>query len=267
VTAAIKVSDSLQKALDGLFGFIPNLIGFFVILVVGYFVAKLVKGVVSKAMENLGVDKTLKESEAGEYVERISPGASPAKLVGAVAFWFIFVFVLSAAVGALRIPAVTTFMNEVLAYLPNVVVAVLIFVVAAAVSGAVAGLAHKTMGDTPTGKIIRSAAPVFVMGIAAFMILTQLQIAKEIVTITYAALMATAVLGLGLAFGLGGRQVAADMLQTAYDKGRDRKDDVKEDLETGKDRAEAQAKEKKAEVESPSSGNAAPPPGAVRPAH
>jgi len=240
-TAAIKVSDSLQQALDALFGFLPNLIGFLVILIVGYFIAKIVKGIVTKGLEKLGVDKTLKESEAGEYVEKVSPGASPARLIGAVAFWFIFIFVLSAAVGALKIPAVTTFMNEVLAYLPNVVVAVLIFVVAAAVAGAVVALVQKTMGDTPTGKVVRAAAPVFVMGIATFMILTQLQIAQQIVTITYAALMATAVLGLGLAFGLGGRDVAKDMLQSAYDKGREEKDQVKEDLDKGKERAQQQA--------------------------
>lgn len=60
-------------------------------------------------------------------------------------------FVLTAAISALKIPSVTVFMNQVLAYLPNVIVAVLIFVIAAAVSGAVAAAVAKTMGDTPTG--------------------------------------------------------------------------------------------------------------------
>jgi len=112
---------------------------------------------------------------------------------------------------------------------------------AAALAGAVMALVQRTMGDTPTGRVVRAAAPILVMGIATFMILTQLQIAKEIVTITYAALMATAVLGLGLAFRLGGRQVAADMLQNAYDKGREQKDQVKDDLDKGRQRAEDQA--------------------------
>ena len=90
-------------------------------------------------------------------------------------FWFIFIFVLSpAAVGALKIPAVTGFMNLVLAYLPNVLVALLIFLVAAALAGAVVGLVHRRW-RRPTGRALRAAAPVLVMGIAVFMILNQLE--------------------------------------------------------------------------------------------
>ena len=130
---------------------------------------------------------------------------------------------LTAAIGALKIPAVTAFMNQVLAYLPNVIAAIIIFVVAAAVAGAVAGGVAKLMGDTPTGKVVATAVPSLVMLIAIFMILNQLRIAPEIVTITYAALLGSVALGSALAFGLGGRQVAADMLSTAYDKGREQK--------------------------------------------
>src|SRR5918999_6109717 len=156
---AVEPTTSLQQALDSLFKFIPNLIGFLVILIVGYFVARLAKAVIARVLDKVGLDRHLHSGQTGEYVERISPGASPSKLIGAVAFWFIFLFVLSAAIGALQIPAVTAFMNQVLAYLPNVVVAILIFVLAAAIAGAIGGLVHRTMGDTPTGRLVRSAVP------------------------------------------------------------------------------------------------------------
>jgi small-conductance mechanosensitive channel len=239
---AVDVSASLQQGLDSLFGFIPNLIGFLVILIVGYFVAKLVKSVVAKVLDRVGLDRHLHSGQTGEYVERISPGASASKLIGAVVFWFIFLFVLSAAIGALQIPAVTAFMNEVLAYLPNVVVAVIIFVVAGVVAAAVAGLVAKTMGDTPTGKVVASVVPALVMGIAIFMILNQLKIAPDIVQITYTALIGAVALGLALAFGLGGREVAAEMLRNAYQKGQEQKGQVKADLQKGKARAENQAR-------------------------
>ena len=77
------------------------------------------------------------------------------------------------------------------------------------------------MGDTPTGKVVGSVVPVLVMAIAAFMILNQLQIAPEIVTITYAALIGGVFLAMALAFGLGGREVAGRMLGDAYDRGRE----------------------------------------------
>ena len=83
------------------------------------------------------------------------------------------------------------------------------------------------MGDTPTGKVVGSVVPVLVMAIATFMILNQLQIATEIVTITYAALIGGVFLAMALAFGLGGRSVAERMLSDAYDKGREQKGQVK----------------------------------------
>ena len=238
---AVKVSSSLQQGLDSLFGFVPNLIGFLVILIVGYFIAKVVKSIIAKLLDKAGLDDHLHSGQTGEYVERVSPGASPSRLIAGVVFWFIFLFVLSAAIGALKIPAVTAFMNQVLAYLPNVIVAVLIFVVAGVVAAAVAGLVAKTMGDTPTGKVVASVVPALVMGIAIFMILNQLRIAPEIVQITYTALIGALALGLALAFGLGGREVAAEMLRNAYQKGQEQKGQVKADLRKGKERGQQQA--------------------------
>jgi small-conductance mechanosensitive channel len=240
--AAVELADSLQQGLDALFGFIPNLIGFLVILIVGYFVARIVKTVVAKLFQKVRLDEHLRSGQTGTYVERISPGASPSRLIGSIVFWFIFLFVLSAAIGALQIPAVTAFMNQVLAYLPNVIVAVLIFVVAGVVAAAVAGLVARTMGDTPTGKVVASVVPALVMGIAIFMILNQLQIAPEIVQITYTALIGALALGLALAFGLGGREVAAEVLRGAYQKGQEQKGRVKADMQQGKERAQEQVR-------------------------
>ena len=264
LSAEIDISTSLQQGFDSFFEFLPRLLGFLVILVVGYFIAKLVKTVVSKALEKLGMDKALHESDAGQYAEKVSPGSKPSRLIGAVAFWLIFVFVLTAAIGALGIPAVTTFMNEVLAYLPNVIAAVAIFVLAGVVAGAIGGLVHKTMGDTATGKMLRAAVPALVMVIAVFMILNQLHIAPEIVTITYAALIGSVALGMALAFGLGGREVAGQMLSDAYDKGQEKRDEVKDDFQTGKDRAEARADEAQTKVEGGPDSDPPPAPPSTR---
>ena len=117
----------------------------------------------------------------------------------------------------------------------------LIFVIAAAVAGAVGGAAHKLMGDTPTGKMVRAVVPGLVLAIGLFMVLDQLNIAPQIVTITYAALIGMLALAGALAFGLGGRDVAAKMLADAYDAGQRNKDQVKDDVRTGRARAEQQA--------------------------
>jgi hypothetical protein len=240
--ASVQVADSIQQGLDSLLGFIPNILGFLVILAIGYVIAKVVKGIVARLLEKVGLDRTLHSSDAGKYVERVSPGASPARLIGSVAFWFIFLFAISAAIGALKIPALSTFIAQVQAFLPNIIVALLIFVIAAALAGAVGAAAHRLMGDTPTGKMVRAIAPALIMAIALFMVLDQLRIAPQIVTITYAGLIGMLALAGALAFGLGGRDLAAQMLGQAYDAGQRNAGQVRRDVQVGRDRAETAAR-------------------------
>jgi Conserved TM helix len=247
--AAIDILTGLEAALTDLLRFLPKLIGFLVILIVGYIVARIVKSVTMRVLARLGLDRRLHESPAGNYVERFSPGASPSRLVGSVAFWLIFIVALTAAIGVLEIPAVTAFMNQVLAYLPNVIVAILIFVLAAAIGGGIGGLVERTMGDTPTGNLVKSVVPALVLSVAFFMILTQLNIAPEIVQILFTAIVGSLALGLALAFGLGGRNVAERLLEEAYQRGQEQRGQAREDLEVGKERARRDAQRARARVE------------------
>lgn len=237
---AVDVGDSFQQTIDGIFGFIPELIAFLIILLVGYIIARIVKGIVSKLLQKTGADEKLKEADSSGYVEKVMP-SGPSVAVAAVVFWLIFAFFLFTAIGALKIPALTTFMNQVLAFLPNILVAIVIFVLAAAVAGAIAGAIARMMGDTPTGKIAATVLPALIMVIALFMILEQLQIAPEIVRIAFAATMGALALGLALAFGLGGRSVAERMLESAYSAGQAQKDQVRSDIQSGKEKAQADA--------------------------
>jgi small-conductance mechanosensitive channel len=245
------IGDSVQSAFDGFFAFLPNLLGFIVILVVGYIVARVVAGVVRKVLDKMGLDRHLQSSDANKYVDRVLPGASATRGIARVVFWLVFVFFLFAAIGALKIPAVTTFMNRVLAYLPNVIAAIVIFVAAALIAGAVAAAVTKIMGDTPTGKIVATIVPALVMVIAMFMILNQLKIAEQIVSIAFAATMGALALGLALAFGLGGRDVARRLLEDAYSKRGEARAQVQQDAATGQARAE----ERVDALSSSSSGN------------
>jgi hypothetical protein len=233
----VDIGDSFQRTTDGIFDFLPNLVGFLLILLVGYLVSKVVAGIVRTLLGKLHLDRRLHESSASRYVDAVLPGASPANGIARVVFWLIFIFFVTAAIGALGIPAATSFMNQVLAYLPNVIVAILIFIVAALLSGAVAGAVVRFMGDTPTGKVVGAVAPAVIMTIAFFMILEQLQIAPEIVRIAFTAIMFALALGLALAFGLGGRELAADLLRQARDKGGQAADQAKRDAQVGASRA------------------------------
>jgi hypothetical protein len=219
--SAVDVGDSLQRGLDNLIGFLPNLIGFLIILAIGYVIARVVKSIVTTVLEKIGTDRAMHTGSTGEYVNRVAPGFRPSSAVGTIAFWFLFLGALAIAVAQLGIAALDNFVGAVVAYLPNVVAAILIFVVAVALSGAVGTLIARTMNDTPTGKVVGAVAPVLIMAIGVFMVLDQLEIAPQIVTITYAALLGGLFLAMALAFGLGGRDVAGRMLSEAYERERE----------------------------------------------
>jgi hypothetical protein len=235
--AAVHIAQSLQRGLDSLIAFIPNLVGCLIILFIGYVIARLIKAAVAKLLETVGLDRALSGSPAGAYVERVSPGARPSRLVALVAFWFIFIYAIAAAIGALKIPALTNFMANVQNYLPNVIAAVLILVVGVALAGGVGGLVDRLMGDTPGGRMARAVGPTLILAIVVFMVLNQLKIAPAIVTTTYIALIGMLAVAGALAFGLGGRELAADMMRDAYDSSRDNRQRARGALRPDGDRA------------------------------
>jgi hypothetical protein len=261
VLAAIHVGDSVQRGLDNLFAFVPRLIGFLIVLAIGYVIARVVKGVLVKLLGKVGIDRALHTGSTGQYVNKVAPDVRPSSLIGSLAFWFLFLGAIAIAVSQLGIPALNNFVQAIGAYIPNIIAAVLIFVIAGAVAAAVGGLVARTMGDTPTGKVVGSVVPVLVMAIATFMILNQLQIAPEIVTITYAALIGGVFLAMALAFGLGGREVAARMLSDAYEKGQQNRDQVRRDMQVGKERGRQDA-QRAASAAQQGAGNGTTTPGA-----
>jgi Conserved TM helix len=248
------IGDTVDRAFITFFDWLPNLVGALVVLILGYIVAKVIGGLVHRVLNRAGLDRTLHEGQAGTWVQKVT--TSPSRLIGSIAFWAVFLGTISLAVSVLGIEALQDFVAAVYAYLPNVIAALLIFIVAGFVAGGVAALAKRFMGDTALGKIVATAAPILVMTIATFMILDQLKIAETIVTITYAALIGAIALGSALAFGLGGRDAAKQLLDGAVDKGRANKEQFKQDLDMGMQRAKGDVQMQKDRLEE---GDAEPP--------
>jgi len=244
------VGDSVQRGFDEFAEWVPRLAAFLVILLIGYFLAKLVGGLIARLLERVGLDRRLHSGQAGDWVAKMT--TRPSHLVGRIAFWAVFIGAISIALDALGIEALDDFVATVWAYIPNVIAALLIFLVAGAIAAGAAALVHRTMGDTSTGRVVQTAVPVLIMAIAGFMILDQLKIAEQIVTITYASLMGAIGLGMALAFGLGGREVAGEMLRGAYEGQREQ---VRQDMRVGKERAKQQAQEARAQVEERAEGD------------
>jgi hypothetical protein len=237
------ISGRAESALSVFFEWLPRLAGALIVLLLAYFVAKIVAKAVWRGLERAGLDRRLTSGQGGSFVAKVT--RSPSHLIGRLTFWLIFVAGVSIAASVLGIAALSAFVAAVWSYIPNVLAAFAIFLVAGAIAAGVAGLVGRTMGDTPLGKIVATVVPILVMSIATFMILEQLKIATQIVTITYAALMGSIALAAALAFGLGGREVAGRMLEGAYQKGQANKEQFRRDLDQGVSRAREEVDEAK----------------------
>ena len=239
------IHSSVDHGFTVFFGWLPHVLGFLVVLLIGYIVAKLIGKLVRRATQRAGLDRTVHGQIGGSYVQRVIQ--SPSRLLGTIAFWAVWLSAISLAVSVLGVDALQNFVASIWAYLPNVLAALAIFLIAGAIAGGIVALVKRTMGDTALGKIVATAAPILIMAIATFMILDQLKIAHNIVVITYAGLIGAVALGAALAFGLGGRDVAAEMLRGAYEQGQSNKEQMKRDLEQGKQNARQELEQQKAQ--------------------
>ena len=237
------IGDSVDRGFTVFFAWVPALLGAIAVLIIGYFVAKLVAKLVYRATYRAGLDRALDRGPGGNIIGKIT--AHPSRLLGTIAFWAIFLSAVSLAASVLHIKALTAFVGAVWAYLPNVIAALAIFVVAGLIATAASRLAGRLLGDTAIGRVVSTGVPILVMTIATFMILDQLKIAHNIVVITYAALLGAIALGSALAFGLGGRTVAERILEGAYRSTQENKDQWKRDLDQGIARARSKAELKR----------------------
>jgi hypothetical protein len=233
------IRDSVDRGFTVFFAWVPALLGAIAVLIIGYFVAKLVAKLVYRATYRAGLDRALDRGPGGNVIGKIT--THPSRLLGTIAFWAIFLSAVSLAASVLHIKALTAFVGAVWAYLPNVIAALAIFVIAGLIATAVSTLASRVMGDTGIGRVVATGVPILVMTIATFMILDQLKIAHSIVVITYAALLGAIALGSALAFGLGGRGVAERMLEGAYQTTQQNKHQWRRDLDQGLARARGEA--------------------------
>ena len=219
------ITNWFENVLSSIVEALPEILGALLLVVVGYFVALLVKSVIAKLLRQVRFDRALHSSPAGNSIARLVD--SPSRFVGKIGFWLVFLGFISMAVAVLDVQALNSFMAAIYGYLPHVIAALVIFLVASALSVGAVAFVRRVMGRSTLSKVVSSVVPSLVMSIAVFMILDELMIAENIVTITYTALIGAVALGLALAFGLGGRDVAARLLEQAYDAGVNNTDSAK----------------------------------------
>lgn len=235
------LTQELENVVGNIINFLPNLLAAILILIIGGLIASFLGRLVRRGLQRLRFDRAIHASPVGTAVSRVIE--SPSRVTGRVVYWLVMIGVISLAVAALNLPALNDLLAGVYGYVPNILAAVLIFLVASAVSAGAVGIVQRTMGRSALSKVVSAAVPAITMSIAVFMILNQLGIARDIVNILFTGIIGAISLGLALAFGLGGRDVARELLEQAADNARSHKDSVKAQVSQATENARRAAKQ------------------------
>ena len=203
---AIDIQNGLSEAWERIATFVPKLIGFLAILLMGYFVAKLVARLVDRLLERVGFDGWVERGALKTALERSRFDASD--ILSVLAFWAIFLIALQLAFGVFGPNPVSALIEGIIAYLPNLFAAVVILVIVAALAKVVTDLLSAALGAVSGGEWIARGAGMAILVIGIFAALNQLQIAPAIVNGLFYALLAIIVGVAIVAFGGGGIQTA-----------------------------------------------------------
>ncbi|WBY01553.1 small-conductance mechanosensitive ion channel [Ramlibacter tataouinensis] len=209
---------SLAAAMAMFLSAIPKIIGFAVIVIVGWLIASLVEKGVAAILRAVRFNDLARRSGLADFVGKMGTNTDPSGMIGLLAKWFIRLIALVVAFDALGLPAVSEVLQSLLLWLPNVVVALVVLVIgglaARALSNLVRGAASE--GGLSNPNLLAKVSSALVWAFAIVVAVNQIGIATELVNTLFMAFVGAIALGLGLAFGLGGRETAGQILNRWY---------------------------------------------------
>jgi small-conductance mechanosensitive channel len=216
----ITLRESFENVLNSVVDFLPKFLVAIVIVIIGWVVGIIVGKAIAQVVRALKIDNTLKGTEVEKTIHKGGFKLDIGMFVGGLVKWFLIVVFLISALRLLGLDEVNDFLSQVLAYIPNVVAAVLILLIAAVVGdvlqrivrGSASAAGFRSAGLL--GSVTRWAIWIF----AILAALGQLHIAEPFVQTLFTGVIIALSLAFGLAFGLGGQEAAARYIEKMKDE-------------------------------------------------
>jgi hypothetical protein len=214
---------SLAGALALLFSAVPRIIGFLLIVLIGWFIANLIARVVAALLRTVKFNDLAKRAGISEFVRNTGIRTDPAGAFAGLVLWFVRLIVLVVAFDALGLPAVSQILQQFLLWLPNLAVAIVILVIAGLAANALANLVRGATAQAGFSNpdLLSTIVRVAVWSFGIIIAVNQIGIAQTLVNTLFFGLIGALALALGLAFGLGGRETAAEIVQNWYQQGQE----------------------------------------------
>lgn len=217
------LTTSLATALSLFLGAIPRIIGFLVIIIIGWLISGALAAGVAAVLRAIRFNELAQRSGFSGFVQNMGLRTDASGLLANIVKWFVRLIVLVVAFDALGLPAVSEVLQQFLLWIPNLVVAVVVLVIAGLAANALGNLVRGSTAQAGLGNpdLLATIARVAVWGFGIVVAVNQIGVAQELVNTLFMGFVGALALAAGLAFGLGGRETAAQIVQGWYRQGRE----------------------------------------------
>ena len=232
---------SIAGALMAVLSFLPALIGAVVILIIGWFIASAIAGLVMRLLDRIGFETAAQRTGISGFISRTGVrDARASRVVAELVKWFIRLIFLEAAASAIHLTAVTDILNRIVLFIPNLIVALLVLMLGALIARFVGDLVRGSAAEMGFGSpsLMATLARFAIMAFAVIVAVNQIGIAATLVNTLFMAVVFAIALAAGLAFGLGGRDTAARMWQGWYQRGQEMAPRLESAAQTAAQRSE-----------------------------
>lgn len=220
------LSDALQFSSVTLASVGLRLLLALLIILIGYGIAKLLENLVVKGLEALRASKMLERSPVGEYTKQPELAAQIETVISSVAYWLMMLVVFDIASSAAGFTALEKLFDRILSIVPDVIVAIVILIIGTLLAGFFEMLVKNSVKsfDPRAGRLMGKVTSYVVMALTIMIAISELGIAQEYILVLFIGFVATMVLSISLAVGLGGQHIVKDLLHNWYERFQPTKD-------------------------------------------
>jgi Conserved TM helix len=214
------IRTALAAALALFLAGIPRVIGFLLILLIGWFISSLLARAVAGLLRVIRFNDLANRAGITGFVQQMGIRHDASGVLADIVMWFVRLITLVVAFDALGLPAVSQVLQQFLLWIPNLVVGLVILVVAGLAANAVARLIRGATAEAGFSNpdMLSHVARIAVWSFGIIIAVNQIGVAQTFSNTLFFGLVGALALALGLAFGLGGRDTASEIVHTWYEQ-------------------------------------------------
>ncbi len=212
------VADPVRAMLIKVWGYVPTVVAAILILVVGWFIAKLVETIVARVLKMIRLDMASEKAGISNMLAQGDIKATLSELIGAIIYWVVILIVIATAMNAMNLTIAADILTRLVAYVPNILGAIFVIVLGSLLATFIASIVRTTAGNAgiDNAKTLSEVTKIVIVVFAIIMAIEQLGIGVAIINLAVSIVLASIGLAIAIAFGLGCKDLAgkaiADML-------------------------------------------------------